>query len=137
MVSGNDYVPVDIFCKKGKMGTGAVDAWKFLMALEGTPSYMTKPGQKLSVSLAEIFGADYGKYTLEMSEESKQALGITDTPSVKDGKLELTCTKIGSGKILFKASIGKDDAGVIPELDYYKEISIVSRPAVASNGGWL
>lgn len=137
IVSGNDYVPVDIFCKKGKMGTGAVDAWKFLMALEGTPSYMTKPGQKLSVSLAEIFGADYGKYTLEMSEESKQALGITDTPSVKDGKLELTCTKIGSGKILFKASIGKDDAGVIPELDYYKEISIVSRPAVASNGGWL
>ena len=137
MVSGNDYVPVDIFCKKGKMGTGAVDAWKFLMALEGTPSYMTKPGQKLSFSLAEIFGADYGKYTLEMSEESKQALGITDTPSVKDGKLELTCTKIGSGKILFKASIGKDDAGVIPELDYYKEISIVSRPAVASNGGWL
>lgn len=133
----SEYKNTDILAKKGKMGTGAVDAWKFLMALEGTPSYMTKPGQKLSVSLAEIFGADYGKYTLKMSEESKQALGITDTPSVKDGKLELTCTKIGSGKILFKASIGKDDAGVIPELDYYKEISIVSRPAVASNGGWL
>ena len=107
------------------------------MALEGTPSYMTKPDQKLSLNLAEIFGADYGKYTLEMSAEAKEALGITHTPSVTDGILELTCTKIGSGKILFKASVGKDDAGVIPELDYYREISIVSRPAVASNGGWL
>lgn len=137
MVSGYDYIPVDIFCKKGKMGTGAVDAWRFLMALEGTPSYMTKPDQKLSLNLAEIFGADHGKYTLEMSAEAKEALGITHTPSVTDGILELTCTKIGSGKILFKASVGKDDAGVIPELDYYREISIVSRPAVASNGGWL
>lgn len=132
-----EYKNTDVFVKKGKMGAGAVDAWKFLMALEGTPSYMTKPGQKLSVNLSEILGADYGKYTLEMSAEAKEALGVTETPTVVDGVMELTCTKIGSGKILFKASVGKDDSGVMPELDYYKEISIVSRPAVASNGGWL
>lgn len=136
-VENGDYASTDVYVKKGKMGTGAVDAWKFLMALEGTPSYMTEPGRKLSVSLAEVFGADYGKYTLEMSAEAKDALGITDTPSVTDGILQVTCTRIGSGKILFKASVGKDEGGVIPELDYYKEISIVSRPAVASNGGWL
>ena len=136
-VNENKYVGTDVFVKKGKMGAGAVDAWKFLMALEGTPSFMTKPGQKLSINLSEILGADYGKYTLEMSAESKEALGVADTPTVVDGIVELTCTKIGSGKILFKASVGKDDAGVIPELDYHKEISIVSRPAVASNGGWL
>ena len=133
----SEYKSADVFVKKGKMGTGAVDAWKFLMALEGTPSYMTKPGQKLSLNLAEVFGADYEKYVLEISEEAKESLGITATPSVTDGILEVTCTKIGAGKILFKGSVGKDDAGVIPELDYHKEISIVSRPAVASNGGWL
>lgn len=132
-----DYKNTDVLAKKGKMGAGAVDAWKFLMALEGTPSFMTKPGQKLSLNLSEVLGTDYEKYTLEISSEAKEALGITETPSVAEGVLELTCTKIGSGKILFKASVGKDDAGVIPELDYYKEISIVSRPAVASNGGWL
>lgn len=133
----SEYQNTDVFVKKGKMGTGAVDAWKFLMALECTPSFMTKPDQKLSINLSEVLGADYGKYTLDMSAEAKEALGITQTPSVADGILELTCTKIGAGKILFKASVGKDEAGVIPELDYYKEISVVSRPAVASNGGWL
>ena len=51
--------------------------------------------------------------------------------------MDVTCTMIGSGKIRFKASVGKDENGVIPELDYYKYISIVSRPAVAANGGWL
>ena len=123
--------------KRGKMGAGAVDAWNFLMALEGTPSFITIPGQKLSLDLSKIAGADYEKYTVEISAEAKEALGVTDTPSVTNGIMELTCTKIGSGKINLKASVGKDENGVIPELDYYKEISIVSRPAVASNGGWL
>lgn len=132
-----EYKNTDIFVKKGKMGAGAVDAWKFLMALEGTPSYMTTPGQKLTIDLAQVFGTDYEKYTLEMSDQAKEALGVTQTPSVVNGIMELTCTKIGAGKISFKASVGKDESGVIPELDYYKEISIVSRPAVASNGGWL
>ena len=45
MVEGNQYVSVDVFPKKGKMGVGAVDAWKFLMALEGTPTYLTSPGK--------------------------------------------------------------------------------------------
>ena len=72
-----------------------------------------------------------------MDAEDAEALGLETTPQIKDGIIELTCTKIGSGKIRFKASVGKDENGVIPELDYYKYISIVSRPAVAANGGWL
>lgn len=133
----SEYQQTDVFMKRGKMGAGAVDAWNFLMALEGTPSFITIPGQQLSLDLSKIAGADYEKYTVEMSAEAKEALGVTDTPSVTNGIMELTCTKIGSGKINLKASVGKDENGVIPELDYYKEISIVSRPAVASNGGWL
>ena len=132
-----EYKSTDVFAKKGKIGTGAVDAWKFLMALEGTPSYMTTPGKELTLNLSEILGADLEKYALEISADAKEALGITGSPSVVNGKLKLTCTKIGSGKIRLKSSVGKDEAGVIPELDYFKEISIVSRPAVASNGGWL
>ena len=126
----SEYVSTDVLAKKGKMGTGAVDAWNFLMALEGTPSYMATPGQKLTINVGE-------GYSLEIDAEDAQALGIEGTPEVKDGILEITCTKIGSGKIRFKASVGKDENGVIPELDYYKYISIVSRPAVAANGGWL
>ena len=131
------YEMADVFIKKGKMGTGAVDAWKFLMALEGTPSYMTTPGKALVVDLSEILGADMGKYEIEIPQETKDALGLAATPSVTDGKMTVSCSKLGAGKIYFKSSVGKDEAGVIPELDYFKEISIVSRPAVASNGGWL
>lgn len=134
LVKNNKYVEVDVLPKKGKMGAGAVDAWKFLMALEGTPSYVTSPGEKLRIDVSECLG-DASGYTLEVGAESKAALGIEGTPAVKDGVLEITCGKIGSGKIRFKASVGGE--GQISGLDYYKEISIVSRPAVAKNGGWL
>ena len=126
----SEYKQADVFVKKGKMGTGAVDAWKFLMALEGTQTYMTSPGKKLSITVGD-------GYTLEIDPVAKESLGIEGSPVVTGGKLELTCTKIGSGKIRLKASVGKDEAGVIPELDYHKDISVVCRPAVASNGGWL
>ena len=134
LVENNKYVEVDVFPKKGKMGAGAVDAWKFLMALEGTPSYVTSPGEKLRIDIAECLG-DASGHTLEVGAEAKSALGIEGTPAVKDGILEITCGKIGSGKIRFNASVGGE--GQISGLDYYKEISIVSRPAVAKNGGWL
>ena len=127
----SEYQDTDIFVKKGKMGTGAVDAWKFLMALEGTQTYMTSPGKKLSIKI------DKEVYTLEIDQATKESLGIEGNPSIVNGVLELTCTKVGAGKIRLKGSVGKDEAGVIPELDYHKEISIVSRAAVASNGGWL
>ena len=126
-----EYKSTDVFVKKGKMGTGAVDAWKFLMALEGTPTYLTVPGKSLVVETGP------GAYTLEIDQESKESLGITGTPAISDGKIVLTCSKVGAGKIRLKGSVGKDESGVIPELDFYKEISIVSRPSVAQNGGWL
>ena len=133
-VSGGKYLDTDVFVKKGKMGTGTVDAWKFLMALEGTPSCIAKVGEKLTINVAEIIGEGY---TMEISPADAQALGIVTDPQLKDGILELTCTKVGSGKISFKAYVGKDEAGVIPELQYNKDLSIVCRASVASNGGWL
>lgn len=126
-----EYQDTDVFVKKGKMGTGAVDAWKFLMALEGTQTYMTSPGKKLSIRI------DKDTYTLEIDQATKESLGIEGNPSVANGVLELTCTKVGAGKIRLKGSVGKDESGVIPELGFHKDISIVSRAAVASNGGWL
>lgn len=137
MVEGNKYVSVDVLPKKGKMGAGAVDAWQFLMALEGTPSYLTSPDKSLTIDVAECIGetAANFKYTLEISQDTKNALGISGEPAVTNGKLVLNCSKVGAGKILFKASVGQE--GEISGLDFYKEVSIVSRPSVAKNGGWL
>lgn len=123
---------------KGQMGTGAVDAWKFLMAVEGTPSVMVKAGEKAIIDLADYCNPN-GKYVLQMDDASKTSLGVSGEPVIKDGKLEITCTAIGAGKITLTSSVGKD-----PEMEdgiggmgYSRTISIVSRPFATNNGGWL
>lgn len=131
----------DMSIYKGNMGAGAVDAWKFLMAIEGTPSVMTKVGEKCTINLAEWLGgsAKNIKYKMEIDQASKESLGITSDPVLDNGVIELTCTKIGAGKVTLSSSIGKDQEieNGIGEMNFSREISIVSRPYAASNGGWF
>ena len=128
-VDGGKYQETDVFVKKNRMGTGLVNAWNFLMALEGTPTYLTTPGETLTINV------DGSGYVLEMDAEDKAALGLSATPEIQDGKIVISCSKTGAGKIRLTSSVGQE--GQISGLDFAKEISIVSRPAVANNGGWL
>ena len=132
---------MDLGAYKGNMGAGAVDAWKFLMAIEGTPSVMAKVGEKCSIDLSEWLGgsAKNIKYKMEIDQASKESLGITSDPVLDNGVIELTCTKIGAGKVTLSSSIGKDQEieNGIGEMNFSREISIVSRPYAASNGGWF
>ena len=137
MVSGTSYVPVDVFAKKNKMGTGLVNAWNFLMALEGTPSMMAKTGEKVVIKLADVLGETYPDfaYTVSMDQASKASLGVEGEIAVKDGIVEFVCTKSGAGKITFSSSVGQE--GQVSPLDFFQEISVVTRQNVASNGGWF
>ena len=123
------------------MGTGAVDAWKFLMAIEGTPTKMVKVGEKAQVDLTDCLGgsSETLSYVIEMDQESKNSLGVTVDPVIKNGVLEITCSNIGAGKIRFTCAIGKDTTmeGSIGEMTFSREISIVSRPYAAANGAWF
>ena len=123
---------------KGKMGTGAIDAWKFLMAIEGIPSVMVQAGEKSIIDLS-AYCNPYGNYEIKIDDASSASLGITTTPTVKDGYLEIQCSKIGAGKITISAAVGKDPDTTdgIGEMNYSREISIVSRPFATDNGGWL
>lgn len=123
---------------KGKMGTGAIDAWKFLMSIEGIPSVMVQAGEKSIIDLS-AYCNPYGNYEIKIDDASSASLGITTTPTVKDGYLEIQCSKIGAGKITLSAAVGKDPQKEdgIGEMNYSREISIVSRPFTAENGGWL
>ena len=123
---------------KGKMGTGAIDAWKFLMAIEGIPSVMVQAGEKSIIDLS-AYCNPYGNYEIKIDDASSASLGITTTPTVKDGYLEIQCSKIGAGKITLTAAVGKDQdkADGIGEMSYSREISIVSRAFATNNGGWL
>ena len=130
MASGSQY--------KNKMGTGAVDAWKFLMAIEGTPWVMAEVGQKAKIDLSRYCNP-WDTYTITIDEASRKSLGLTSDPVKKEGFLEIECTKIGAGKITLSAAVGKDPnkADGIGEMSYSREISIVSRAFATNNGGWL
>ena len=130
---------------QNQMGTGAVDAWKFLMAIEGTPSVMVKAGEKAVINLDDYLGAGVAARlgcTVTVDDGTSKALGLDGAPVVKNGKLELTCTTIGSGKITVSSETNNQaavDGGShsIGNMSFSREISIVSRPYASANGGWF
>ena len=144
-ISGNIYVDCTLNLDDyyGKMGTGAVDAWKFLMQIEGTPSVQTKSGEALEIALEEYFGGHAAELTylgVDVSSAVSTSLGLDSTPVVENGVLKLTCTKVGSGKVTVRAIAGGDKLGggdSIGGMEISREISIVSRPLATQNGGWL
>lgn len=126
------------------MGTGAVDTWRLFMQIEGTPSLVAKTGEDAKLALGEYFGGASLNLTytdVEVSDEAREALGIEGTPFVKNGRLNIHCTKVGSAKIKITAIAGGDTLGTEGTMGgspFTKEVSILSREvAVAKNGGWL
>ena len=125
----------------GNMGTGAVDAWRFLMQIEGTPSILAKTGEEIEVDLGDYMGGHAADLTyLDIDMTGAASLGISGKPAIERGIIRITCTKVGSGKITVKAIAGGDRLGggdSIGGMEFSREISIASRPFTASNGGWL
>ena len=136
--ASKNYIDLPLNRYYGNMGTGAVDAWKFLMAIEGTPWVMAEVGQKVKIDLS-MYCNPWDTYTITIDEASRKSLGLTSDPVKKEGFLEIECTKIGAGKITLSAAVGKDQdkADGIGEMSYSREISIVSRAFATNNGGWL
>lgn len=137
-MSKGSLVDLPLNMYKGKMGTGAVDAWKFLMAIEGTPSLMVQAGRTMKIDISRYINPE-ADYKITVSQESGIALGLESAPVIRNGKLEITCTKVGSGKIRLSGAVGKDPdmEGGIGEMAYTREFSIVSRPFATNIGGWL
>jgi hypothetical protein len=132
------YIDLPLTRYNGNMGTGALDAWKFLMAIEGTPSYMAEVGKTVKIDLSRYCNA-FDEYTVSVDEASRTSLGLASDPVISNGKLEIKCDKIGAGKITLSSAVGKDTEmeNGIGEMAYSREISIVSRPFATDNGGWL
>ena len=127
-----------------KMGTGAIDTWRLYMQIEGTPTLVAKTGELSKLGLGEYFGGAAANLTylsVEVSDEAREALGIVGNPEIKNGKLNIECTKVGSAKVVVKAIAGGDvlaEDGNMGGSAFTKEISVLSREvAVAKNGGWL
>ena len=126
-----------------QMGTGAIDTWKFLMNLEGTPNIVAKIGEEATVSLAPCFGGAASNLTytkIEISDDARQALGIEGEPYINNGRLFVKCTKYGSAKIRIYAIAGGENeatGAVMGGTEFSREVSLLSRDSIAENGGWL
>ena len=100
-----------------------------------------KAGTLPTVLKYDGLAAGKGVVIAETMDEAREALGDVGTPEVKNGKLNIECTKVGSAKVVVKAIAGGDVLGNKNDMGgsaFTKEISVLSREvAVAKNGGWL
>ena len=142
-VAGSGISSVSMITYKGKMGTGAVDAWKLMMNIEGTPCIDAVVGKNQVLDLSPYFGGGSKslKYlSVEVSTEDKMALGLQKNPYIEQGKLWMHPTRCGSCRIRINAvgggpAIGTDDA--IGGMSMNREVSVIVKSHKSANGGWL
>lgn len=145
------------------MGTGLIDAWRLMMAIEGTPCLTSAIGEKQWLSLDSIFGSSSVSLTylsVDVPQSTIDALGLQPVVSKKTsgtngnpvpegecyayeqfGRIYLHPTKVGSGKISIRMVGGGDHVGggdnPTGGMEVTREFSIISRAEKSSNGGWL
>ena len=100
-----DYVsdpgegPGSMGAYRKQMGTGAVDAWKLMMNIEGTPCLTAETGRNQWLDLSSLFGTSSInlKYIdVEYSEDDARAVGLEEKPYIEFGRLYVHPTKCGS-----------------------------------------
>ena len=142
----NNGVAMDLTPYWQNMGTGAIDAYRLLMQIEGTPCLAVQKGAVTKVALDQFFGSAASNLTytkVTVSDEARETLGIVGDPYVKYGKLFIHCENHGSAKISVSAIAGGSElagqgSATMGGTEFTREISILSRDAaLADNGGWL
>ena len=143
----NDY--------RGEMGTGAIDAFRLLMQIEGTPCITLTVGEQASVSLDQHFGggsegltyveagvnnnaSDLERLGAEMTAEDMERLGVEEKPFIAGGKLQIRCSKTGSAKIKIRAIAGGNRIGApdyIGGIPVTREIAVVVRESTSKR--WM
>ena len=145
-LSNGNIVTGDLAPYRKQMGTGAVDTWQFLMAIEGTPSIIVKTGESARYDISSYFGGNAVNLTylgVEIDAQSKESLGLKSDPEIAYGKLKINPTKVGSGKITVRAIAGADADGKVDGnsqiggSEIVRTISVMSRGVSSKNGGWL
>ena len=153
-IEGGKYNYVDIGAyRDGKMGTGAIDAWKLLMNVEGTPTILTRvlgaDESAKNYDISDYFGGaatDLTYLSVECDAATRESLGLSDGKSSLDiryGKLRIKPTKAGSGKVVITALAGYDEDGTADgqtqtgAMQITRTISVMARGVTSSNGGWL
>ncbi|MBR5206033.1 MAG: S8 family serine peptidase [Alistipes sp.] len=136
---------------RGKMGTGKVDTYRFLMSLRGTACIPVAVGQEVIIDFNKYMGDGetsikvLSKYTI--SDETRATLGIEGERMIGD-KFIITCTKPGCGTITVSMVAGGTAVGggqLVGGMAIEKEFALVAREGntvgdsgmVEDAAGWL
>lgn len=142
-VSYATSVSVPMSNYRHNMGTGAVDAWKFMMNIEGTPCLVAENGKNQWISLDTYFGTASRSLTftgVKVSDAAKSALGLAEDPYIKYGRLWIHPTRCGSAKIEVNAVAGGSTVGgetAVGGMAFSRTVSVVVKSHASDNGGWL
>jgi subtilisin family serine protease len=146
-----------------QMGTGAIDAWRLMMHIEGLPTLTAQTGREQWIDLSTYFGTSSISLTylsVEVPEATASSMGLQKLspdssdkyPAVADangyayvqfGRLYVYPTRLGSGKINITAVGGGDHLGGEDNptggMAVTQTLSLISREAEGGNGtgGWL
>lgn len=140
---------------RNKMGTGSIDAWRFIMQIEGVPCINAVIGKNQWLDVSNYFGTssvnltfigdelDNGGIKVEVDAKGRESLGLAEEPYMKNGRLYVHPTKAGSAKFTVRAIAGGSEVGSdagIGGMEVTQEISVIARSVKSSNdglGGWL
>lgn len=127
---------------RGKLGAGYIDAYKLLLQIDGTPYVSVQTNQDTDIDLTAYFGSGIGNAAfdrVEVSEEDRESIGLGNCTYDK-GKLTINCTKRGVAHFTVTMLVGGgslEDSSKPYPVEVSKRFVVISREAVAENGGWL
>ncbi len=140
---GNSFGTLSLSPFRKNMGTGTIDAWRFLMSLDGIPCITAVVGKSQRLDISDYFGGCSKNLTylsVEMSQEDKDAIGVSADPVMAYGRLKIEPTKPGCARVRIRAIAGGEvlgDGTNMGGIELDRTISIIARTVKSSNGGWL
>ena len=146
-----------------QMGTGAIDAWRLMMNIEGVPTSTATIGRQQWIDLTPVFGTASTSLTylsIEVPSDTANSLGLQTVTAANDethpalmsngnlaliqfGRLYINPSKMGSGKFIIHAVGGGDHIGGGDNppggMEVVREFSVIARDTEGGNGngGWL
>ena len=149
LLSVNDYDGLLEDYQSGKyyknMGAGRVDAFLFMMNIDGTTCIPVPRGQSYRIDMTPYLSDGKTEYTLidmAISDADMKRLGMKSKPRYMSttNVFLVNCENVGSAVVEVKMIAGGDTAGTTENIGgmiITKKFALVVRDNFAENGGWL
>ncbi len=129
---------------RGKMGTGRIDAFKFLMNIEGITCIPVTRGARCIIDVNKYMGdgnTNIKLLKLNISSADMKSLGMSSEPQyLESNAFSVRCKNTGSAIVTVEMIAGGNTQGTANSVGgkvFTKKFALVVRDNFASNGGWL